>query len=367
MRRTTFAAALVALVATTPALAGTAAAQEPDAEEETGEDTPVVARHVGVPGVMMWSRAARRGHLGVSVEDVDGESAEQLGLSEVRGARVVDVAEGSPAAEGGLQEDDVIVRYNEEAVESVAELVRLVRETPPGRQVALRLVRDGGTRDLTVEVGEREPPFDRARLERIHKRVEHFRDRHGEEMEELRERMGDMEFDVESEDGAVVIRARRGRMGVRLESLTDQLAAYFGVGDRGGALVASVRDDSPAARAGIRAGDVIVSVDDEETGDPADVADAVRGAEAGPVTVTVVRGGEARSVTVELPGRDGMSMAPAAPDAGPGAARLPRPPTPGLDVAPPAGLPPVAGPPRGPGQPPGAPGPLPTPPGPTRV
>jgi C-terminal processing protease CtpA/Prc len=383
MRRAAVLATILGTAAALLAPQTSARAQEEDpdgVDREGPEAREMVLRQGGAGPMVGWIQAARRGHLGVSVDDVDREAADSLGLSEVRGARVLEVVDGSPAAEAGIREDDVIVRFNDEAVESVAELVRLVRETPPGREVGVRVIRDGDARDLAVEVGEREG-FDRARMERLHERMERLRDRHGEEMEELHRRMEDWDFDVESGGDAVVIRMRRGRMGVRLESLTDQLAEYFGVADRGGALVASVRDDSPAQEAGIRAGDVIVAVGDEETSDPGDVAEAVRDAEAGPLTVTVVRRGQERSVTVELPERDEMSLRsgtpasprgsgvgrPGAPPAPvPGTRVVPRPPTPEIRALPP--VPPLTVPPAGPGAAPLAPGPVPAPPGaPARV
>ena len=77
------------------------------------------------------------GYLGVYLEDVDDEAARRLGLPEEEGALVEDVVDDSPAADAGLQKDDVIVGYNGETVESVAELSRLVRETPAGRTVTL--------------------------------------------------------------------------------------------------------------------------------------------------------------------------------------------------------------------------------------
>lgn len=266
----------------------------------------------------------QRGWLGVRVDDVDRAAADSLGLDEVRGARVLGVSEASPAAEAGLREDDVIVGFDGESVRSVAELVRLVRETPPGRRVELRVVRDGSSRSIQVTITEREgrgvsfrggpgmrhfelhgmddlpEGLSEERMERLRKRMERAGERREEVMEHVREHMGELD----SLRDAGVFRFHiddRPRLGVRLESLTDQLAEYFGVGDRGGVLISSVRDGSPAADAGLRAGDVVVAFGDEEISDVGDLVRAVHRAEAGPTTVTVVRDGEERSVTVEMP------------------------------------------------------------------
>ena len=95
------------------------------------------------------------GYLGVQVADVDSASAARLHLPAVRGARVMSVADSSPAQAAGLQKDDVITSFDGQRVESVAALTRMVGETPPGREVTLSYVRDGSTKEARVRVGER--------------------------------------------------------------------------------------------------------------------------------------------------------------------------------------------------------------------
>jgi C-terminal processing protease CtpA/Prc len=287
------------------------------------------------------------GYLGVTIEEVGDEEVERLDLPEERGALVRGVVDGSPAAEAGLAEDDVVVAWNDESVESAAELSRLVRETPPGRSVSVEVHRDGDRRRLTVEVGERSGRVGRAltafgmseadraemreRLEEVRASSEEARERVREEMRErrdevreqrqemrqqsqrarearerarvhvreLRNSLGDL--DISPGDASYFVFGGPARMGVRLQSLGDQLAEYFGVGERKGALVTSVREDSPAQAAGLRAGDVIVGIGDDEVDDPGDVLRAVRGAEPGSMSVSVVRDGRELSMTVELP------------------------------------------------------------------
>lgn len=94
---------------------------------------------------------------------------------------------------------------------------------------------------------------------------------------------------------------RRARLGVTLRSLTPQLADYFALGERGGALVASVLDDSPADAAGVRAGDVLLSVDGREVASPADAAAAVARA-SGDVEVRILRRCEERMLTARRAG-----------------------------------------------------------------
>lgn len=242
--------------------------------------------------------------LGVAIEDVDAELADELGLPGVYGVRVESVVEEGPAAESGLQEDDVIVRWNDERVESVAELRRHLRETPAGRTVTLGVIRAGSERELEVELGDRG-----GRMRLVSPRP-------------LRERA--LRMPHREVFGGVLVTGR-GRLGVGVQSLGEQLADYFGV--EGGALVTSVSDDSPAAEAGLRAGDVIVGIADEDVEDPGDLIEALRERGAGPVTVRIVRERQEREVTVELEER--MRRGSGAPgrirvwtDDGPGAFRF---------------------------------------------
>lgn len=346
-------------------------AQEEDeqADEERVEEHELEGE---MPARAMRLARALRAHgprLGVQIEDVDEEDVEALDLPAERGAKVVGVLDDTPAAEVGLREGDVIVRWNEEPVESVAELTRLVRETPVGREVALTVVRDGGERQFEVRLEERGwrglrvaprggawrfdgSELSEERLEELRERMQEVRERVGPRLERLQRRLDGMDVEVEGfGPGAFMVHVGHGRMGVRLQSLTDQLADYFGV--ESGALVAAVSDGSPADGAGLRAGDVIVEVDGREADDPRDVARAVRRAPAGPLPVTVARDGERRTLTVELPAReedegsgepeegtDGPSAraAPAAPPAPPtpGPADAGTPPTPPVPATPPA-------------------------------
>lgn len=289
---------------------GQAASQEEAPEEREEREERVESRETAVtPGHFSPPRPAG-GHLGVAIEDLDRESADELGVSRVRGVRVTDVRDGSPAADAGVRDDDVIVGFDGEQVRSARQLVRLVRETPPGRRVELDLLRDGDRRTVEVRLDERPAGWsglDGERMERIHGQVEDAMERHGDAMERLkrlRVHPDGEELEVEVRGMPHGLFGDRGRLGVRLQRLTDQLADHFGA-EQGGALVASVRDGSPAADAGLRAGDVIVRVGEEAVDHPGDVALAVRRGGAGPVTVELVRDGERRTVTVELPERDG--------------------------------------------------------------
>lgn len=308
------AAALAGLLAAS-ATPGPLAGQEETSPDEEKERN-VEVRVLPAPPLP----AADGGWLGVRLEDLDADEAGELGLDAPCGARVTDVVDGSPAAEAGLREGDLLLRFDGREVRSVAQLTRLVRETPAGREVALRVRRDGQDRSLSATVGERPGPRVGARtlpgaweerfeeLEGMEGFSEEDRERMRERLERARDRMEGahdrMEM-VAPRVGTIRRMVHAGgppRLGIEMQRLTDQLAEHFGV-DGSGVLVASVREGSAAAEAGLAAGDVIVRFDGQPVDGAGELFVAVHRAEAGPVPVDMVRDGEERSVTVELPER----------------------------------------------------------------
>lgn len=321
-------------IALVPVLLGLAAPPTSARAAPVLQDTDVVI--AGRPGPQ------DAGYLGVRVADVDSAAVSRLDLSELRGARVVSVADSSPAAEAGLRTDDVIASLDGEAVRSVAQLSRMVRETPPGRSVRLQVVRGGSTRQVTVVTGRRPggmgaafSPDMRIRMRKI--LDDSTRARIREEMDRAREEMrrsGD-ELRRSWRSGEVGPHAfvfelgGPGRLGVRLQPMSDQLGAYFGVEDGHGALVGRVESGSAAEKAGLKAGDVIVAVAGRAVEDPGDVVSAIHDAEAGPLKVEVMRDRKEKTLTVDLPERRR-----AAPGAGATSLRAPRPGARGLPPVP---------------------------------
>ena len=231
-------------------------------------------------------------YLGVYLSDVEADDVRELSLKAERGARVEKVADESPAAEAGIEPNDVIVAWNDTPIESVAQLTRMVKETPAGRTVTFGVMRDGRQRDIEIEIGTRSsrgfaygvgPDMERARI---------AYDRALGRMEGLQDRMD-----------ANVLHAYvigRPRLGVSLQNLTPQLGEYFGVEDGEGALVSSVREDSPAEKAGFQAGDVIVRIGDASIEGPGDVMRAISEHEEGELEVTVVRDQKRRTLKATL-------------------------------------------------------------------
>jgi membrane-associated protease RseP (regulator of RpoE activity) len=234
-------------------------------------------------------RLQNSGFLGVDLAEVTRESVGRLRLRDERGALVTNVIGDSSAAKAGLQKDDVIVKWNGEAIESAGELWRHIRQTPAGTAVRLGVFRNGGETETTVTLGDRSEYLSRMRADR--------------ESERGRYRVRPARERVQRERPARELRERMSpgyRMGISLQSMSPQLAEYFGVSNHNGALVVYVHPDSPAAKAGIKAGDVILSVAGQAVEYPLSVHQILRGKSEGPTEVRVMRDKQERTFTVQV-------------------------------------------------------------------
>jgi S1-C subfamily serine protease len=242
--------------------------------------------------------------LGVSLEEVGSEDVSRLRLSEERGALVKDVEPDSPAAAAGLQAGDVILSYQGEAVHSAVQLSRLVRETPGGRKVALEVSRNGATQTLSATPrGARawmgpgdldfDFDFDIPPIPAIDVRPP----RPPRAPRPPRPPKADMfDFDLR---GFGDVFGQRPRLGLTYQELSEQLARYFKV--EGGLLVTTVNEDSPAAQAGVKAGDVIVRANDRDVRSSDDLRDVLDGAEPGSeITLSLQREGRALDVKTKV-------------------------------------------------------------------
>ncbi len=197
------------------------------------------ADHVARTRVVSFN--GERAWMGVRLKDVTPEKARELKLPGEYGAIVAKVEPDSPAAKAGLAANDAILEFAGERVRSVAQLGRLVRETPPGRTVNLEVSRDGQQRTITVKLeshGEEfygswvrpMPPMPRVTVPK----VEVFPNVPG--------------FDFEH----FGFGPSQSRLGISTVDLTAQLADYFGVKQGKGVLVREVKSGSPAEKAGVR-------------------------------------------------------------------------------------------------------------------
>jgi serine protease Do len=228
------------------------------------------------------------GYLGVEIEEVTHDVAGRLRLREERGALITSVTDDTAAARAGLQKDDVITRWNGDTVESARELSRHIRETPAGRSIKLGVLRNGSEMEVAVTLGNRgdylshmsvAPRAPRAPLAALPAMP-------------AMPAIPAMPARVRLRDGY--------QLGISLQSMSPQLAEYFGLQKRNGALVTFVHPDSAAAKAGLKAGDVILSIGGETVENPRQVVETLRSKGEGAVEVKVMRDRQERAVTVQL-------------------------------------------------------------------
>ena len=235
--------------------------------------------------------------LGVYAEDISNANMSNYGLRNVRGVGITEVIKSSPAEKAGLKKGDVILRFDDETVTSVRKLNRLVSETAPDHSVKLGISRGGSDQEVTVTLAKRDDLSNT--IWQGMPRGEVFRTMPRGEFPKL-DPFG------ENQEALVFALGSNRRIGVSTQSLTKQLADYFGVTDGKGVLVTSVSEDSPAARAGIKAGDVITAIDGEKIEGSGDLSRAINKQKDGDVTLTIIRDKSPRTIKVTPEKMEGL-------------------------------------------------------------
>jgi C-terminal processing protease CtpA/Prc len=204
--------------------------------------------------------------LGVQISD----ASDTEGLSAKHGAYVNDVVADSPADSAGLRIGDVIIRFGEVEILEAEDLTRAVGQSEKNEPVGIVVIRDGREQRLSVTLRDRPhrhalrmpPPHDRQRI---------------------------------------VITQNYGRLGVSVINLSSQLREYFKVPEGSGVLVEKVHAETPAEKAGIRAGDVIIKVGDRNIDTARRLRRVLSTYDAGEqIQVELIREGTKRTVTAQL-------------------------------------------------------------------
>ena len=230
-------------------------------------------------------------YLGIGVKEILADRAKELKLKEEAGVEVTRVDSDSPAEKAGLKAGDAVLEYQGNRVEGSEQFVRFVRETPVGRQVKLKVVRAGSTQTLTATIGSRQAGM-LGMSQRDKERVE-------QELARVRERLKNLPEIRMPDVPHAVMGWRSGMLGIDGEAVEDQLAEFFGVKE--GVLVRAVAKDMPALKAGIKAGDVIVKVEETRVRSPRDITGAIRAAKnKTPLKVTLFRQKSEMTLDVQI-------------------------------------------------------------------
>ncbi|OGP32443.1 MAG: hypothetical protein A2073_05855 [Deltaproteobacteria bacterium GWC2_42_11] len=181
-----------------------------------------------------------RGWIGVSIQDVTPELAQSFGLKERYGALVSSVSKGDPAEKGGIKSGDIIVEFDSKEIKEVNDLPKTVAVTSPGKTVKVKVIRDGKEKIVSVTVSTMKDDVEAAERE-------------------------------EKEDAAP-----EKKIGMAVQGITPDIARRYGLKDAEGVIVVNVKPESPAAKAGIRRGDIVKEVNGAEIKDLNDYRDVMK-------------------------------------------------------------------------------------------
>ncbi len=238
-------------------------------------------------------------YLGVETEEVTKENFGKYGLREVRGVAIEKVVDGSPAQSAGLQNGDVILKFNDDEITSVRKLTRLINEVSPDHQAKLTILRNGDSREITATMGKRPAPKFENGSFAITGVPGEFNKMEFPPMPPMATvpRVQAIPSAPRGFGDSFVFRSGSSRrIGVSTTSLTKQLREHFGV--TGGIMINNVRENSPAAKAGLRAGDIIVEVGGKQVANDFDLMRGIGEKKQGDVSLTIVRDRNRQTISV---------------------------------------------------------------------
>jgi len=225
------------------------------------------------------------GWLGAAVSEVTPDKVKEFKLPAERGVVLGKIVPDSPAAKAGLKENDVVTEVNGQRIEGTEQFRRMIREIPSGRTAQITMWRDGRSQTLTVTIGKAEPHINGAVVS-----------------------PGTFAFnmpDLSNLNEMMEVNPWLGgqpRLGIDAEDLEGDFGNYFGAPDGEGVLVRGVFPDSPAAKAGLKAGDVITAVNGDRVRSVGDLREKLaekRGENT--VKLGLLRNKAPLTLTVEIP------------------------------------------------------------------
>ncbi|WP_428566892.1 MAG: DegQ family serine endoprotease [Solidesulfovibrio sp. DCME] len=187
-------------------------------------------------------KSVKRGWIGVTIQDIDENTAKALGMDNTKGALVTSVLDGQPAAKAGIKTGDVITSVAGDKVENTNELLRRIAGLKPGQSTEMTLVRKGAPVTVSVTLGERDA-------------------------KKLAQQGG---MNEEGDENAAPAESQGKSIGLTLRAVTAKEAKALGMDKARGVLVTEVEDGSEAEQADVRPGDVVLEVNQRAVNSPED-------------------------------------------------------------------------------------------------
>ena len=233
-----------------------------------------------------------QGYLGVVFHDVPADQVGSLHLHDVHGAEITYLDHDGPACKAGMRERDVVLSVNGVAIQNEDQLRHLLHDTKPGKGLSIVISRDGAQQTIGVVLGDREELLKQAWKS-------HFvvpepappRDEYASDSGPDESPAGANSFSGDHLSASIAY------TGANLDPVGAQLAQYFGIPGGKGLLIHGVDNNSPAALAGLHAGDVITRIDNRPVAALADWYRALRDSKGRPLQLTVMRDHHEQTLT----------------------------------------------------------------------
>ncbi|MBB6146932.1 S1-C subfamily serine protease [Silvibacterium bohemicum] len=239
----------------------------------------------------LLAASSTSGYLGIGLRDIDNKRAANLKLKDTTGAEIITVDHDAPAGAVGLKVHDVVLQMNGQPVAGADQMRRMLRETPPGRSISLVISRDGQQQTINVALAD-QGALEQKAFSNLAIVPDPDGDGGGIALAAPSSHSGVKGFFGSLTFGSTSV-------GVQLDPLGSQLADYFGVKDGQGLLVKRVADNSPAAAAGLKAGDVVTKVNGHVMATLSEWAKAMHANRGKQIQVTIFRNRKEQTLSMQ--------------------------------------------------------------------